>query len=100
MGDFGYASRTVNDDFLITKTESGYQNQCSFEDYIQRINEEWIAHPVFIFLGNHPSQINVSLFKWRKNSHHFFSSCFYAHSANVQFIDFWTSLVRMEEESL
>ena len=40
MEDLAYNSRTVNDDFLFTQTKSGWQNQHSFKDYIQRIDEE------------------------------------------------------------
>ena len=39
MGDLANA-RTVNGDFLITQTESGWQNQRSFKDHIQRIDEK------------------------------------------------------------
>ena len=53
--DLAYASRNVNCDFLFTPAESGWQNQRSFKDYIQRIDEELkdVAHPVLICLDNY-----------------------------------------------
>ena len=57
MEHLAYASEIVNGDFLFTQTESGWQKQRSFKDYIQRIDEELkdIAHLVFIFLDNYSS---------------------------------------------
>ena len=45
------------------------QNQRSFKDYTKRIDEELndVARHVFIFLGNHPSHVDVHLFKWGKD---------------------------------
>ena len=65
IGDLAYASRTVNGDFLFTQNESGWQNQRSFKGYIQRIDEELkdVARPVFVFLDNYPSHINIQFIK-------------------------------------
>ena len=81
MEDLAYDSGTVNCNFLFTQTEPEWQNQSSFKDYIQRIDEELkdvASHiqrideelkdvariSVFIFLDNYPTHINVYLFKW------------------------------------
>ena len=83
MEDFAYASDIVNGDFLFTQNESGWRKQRSFKDYIQRFDEEFkdVSSPIFIFLNNHPSHINVQLFKVCKDwGIHIVS---FPHSANV-----------------
>ena len=67
MEDLAYASGTVNGNFLFTQTEYRRQNQCFFDDYVQRIDKELkdVARPVFMFSDNYQSHIIFLLFKWR-----------------------------------
>lgn len=66
MGEAAYAASRSKTSIIFSQTESGWQTMESFEAYLKLLIDE-LAHipkPILIMYDNHPSHINMELFKY------------------------------------
>lgn len=68
LHEAAYMAGKENANVVFSQTENGWQNMNSFEQYIKHLVEQLdhIKRPIIITFDNHPSHLNVALFKWCK----------------------------------